>query len=327
MDIIKAHKLLSGTISPSEKKEFKAWLKSSKKNEEEFIRFQTFWNDLGEAYSGTGIDVEKAWDKVRKLTIGEEEKIEKPKRRINPWLLLKVASIIILIVSIGVVVYSRYERTYFSNENITEITLSDGSVVFLNTDSRLKITGNFNKKYRKVFLEGEAFFNVVKDAEHPFKVFSGNTITEVKGTSFNVRCQGQEVRVTLLTGEVAFYNGEDIEHKMLLYPGQHGVYNGTTGLFEKDSVSGMNDIAWKTKRLEFNQTPMNELCSELSTYYRKKIVFEGTKNYKGSFTGVINNISLGETIDIIELTMGMKANHYEDSIVFSLRDDEITAPQ
>ena len=327
MDIIKAHKFLSGTISPSDKKEFETWLKSSKQNEDEFARLQTFWNDLGGAYSVPEADVEKAWEKVRKLTIDEEEEIEKPNRRINPWFLLRVASVVILIVSIGVMIYSRYERTYISTDKITEITLSDGSVVFLNTDSKLKIDRNFKKKYRKVFLEGEAFFNVTKDAEHPFKVFSGNTITEVLGTSFNVRCQGQEVRVTLLTGEVAFYNGEDIEHKMFLYPGQHGVYNGATSLFQKDSLSGMNDIAWKTKRLEFNQTPMSELCSELSTYYRKKIVFEGTKNYQGSFTGVINNISLDETIDIIELTMGMKANHYEDSIVFSLRNDETIAPR
>ena len=67
MDIIKAHKFLSGTISPSDKKEFETWLKSSKQNEDEFARLQTFWNDLGGAYSVPEADVEKAFSEFGKV--------------------------------------------------------------------------------------------------------------------------------------------------------------------------------------------------------------------------------------------------------------------
>ena len=71
---------------------------------------------------------------------------------------------------------------------------------------------------------------------------------------------------------------------------------------------------------------MNNLCQVLSAYYKKKVVFADTDKFQGNFTGIINHLSLNEAVSIVELTMGVKAVQYGDSVVFSLRHNRHTAP-
>lgn len=216
--------------------------------------------------------------------------------------------------------------TYTSVNDTLGITLADGSRILMNNHSELKIPKSFNKSNRSVQLTGEAFFNITKDARHPFKVLANKTITEVLGTSFNINCRTQEVNVTLVTGKVAFYKEDNPDQRLYLVPGQHGILNNLTGALVKDSISNLNNICWKTRRLQFNLTPMNELCRELSAYYQKKIVFTGDLQHIGKFSGIIDNISLNEAAKIIEITMGIKVVQTNDSIVFAMEKKKIILP-
>jgi ferric-dicitrate binding protein FerR (iron transport regulator) len=77
-------------------------------------------------------------------------------------------------------------QSFTSAESVREINLPDGSTVWLNSNSTLLLPENFSSKHRKLFLKGEAFFEVHKDKDNSFRVFSGNSVTEVLGTSFNI---------------------------------------------------------------------------------------------------------------------------------------------
>ena len=98
----------------------------------------------------------------------------------------------------------------------SHLTLSDGSQVILNSGSELKYLKNFEKDKRAIFLKGEVFFSVTKDASRPFIVHTLETTTTALGTSFNVRAyKGESIDVSLLTGKVAV-NKEDSMEKPIL---------------------------------------------------------------------------------------------------------------
>ncbi|MGD2034776.1 MAG: FecR domain-containing protein [Bacteroidales bacterium] len=325
---------LTNKATSEEIEKFEAWLNSSESNRALYNDWHEFWKITGKSYTDFQPDTGKRWEEVNTLI---REKTDQPgviRLMIGNW--YRIAAVILLFVLLGAgsiallktgIINTEKYLTYASGSDTLSVQLEDGSVVSLNANSILEIPKSFNRNNRSVQLSGEAFFTIAKDPEHPFKVFSKTTVTEVLGTSFNIKSREPEVRITLLTGKVAFYKEKDTEHKLILYPGQQGIFNNSTGLFLKDTVSGLNNVAWKTKRLEFSQTPLDQLCNELSDYYKERITFSDTDNCKGSFTGIIHDISLDEAISIIELTMDVKAIQYKDSIVFSVRNNETMSSQ
>ncbi len=111
------------------------------------------------------------------------------------------------------------------------VTLQDGTVVNLNSASELRYPVQFAGSERKVFLTGEAYFQVAKDKEHPFVVVTGEAEIEALGTSFNVYSYQEETRIetTLVEGAVRF---SVADQTVILVPGEQGVV-GTDGNLEK----------------------------------------------------------------------------------------------
>ena len=95
---------------------------------------------------------------------------------------------------------------YKTPDNVDVFNLPDGSTVYLNKDSKLTYPNKFEGDERVVILEGECFFDVKKNPDKPFIIFSGNTKTEVLGTTFNLRAypEQENVEVMVLTGRVKF---------------------------------------------------------------------------------------------------------------------------
>ena len=125
-----------------------------------------------------------------------------------------------------------------------KVVLSEGTEVFLNSDSRLAYPTIFKGKERVVSLEGEAYFKVTKDAKHPFIVKSGNLQVRVLGTEFNVRSYSPiDVRVTLITGKVAVSDTCGI-HSVEMMPGQSAQLS-SDGTFAVNEVDIESFLYWK----------------------------------------------------------------------------------
>ena len=125
-----------------------------------------------------------------------------------------------------------------------KVVLSEGTEVFLNSDSRLAYPTVFKGKERVVSLEGEAYFKVAKDAAHPFIVKSGNLQIRVLGTEFNVRSYSPtDVRVTLITGKVAVSDTCGV-HSVEMVPGQ-SVQLSSDGTFDMyEIMKALYDIGF-----------------------------------------------------------------------------------
>jgi transmembrane sensor len=176
----------------------------------------------------------------------------------------------------------------FSNKGSKShaVVLEDGSVVVLQAHSTIRYPESFSESERNVYLVGEAFFNVTKDAAKPFSVFANNVVTRVLGTSFNVRAYEDEANVVVAvkTGKVSVFQ----DSKSVLTTDSLQYLNGVLltpnqqiTVFKKElrmlkSIVDKPMLVDSTMKEDFlfNDTPIREVFRRLEKAYGVKIVYE-----------------------------------------------------
>lgn len=153
------------------------------------------------------------------------------------------------------------------------VMLPDQTKVTLNRYSTLSYPERFKGNRREVNLQGEAYFEVAKDAKHPFIVEAEALNVQVLGTHFNVEAYSgdAEVRTTLLEGSVAVsIRGE--EQRLVLAPNESAVYNKEKGTLLQESAPGAKDeVLWKEGIILFHQLPLQEIARQLSNAFHTDI--------------------------------------------------------
>lgn len=304
-----ALKYLNGSASDMERAEFERWLNNSEENRFQFNDFQKYWELSGKAFEDYKPDLEKAWKKVQKQTL---------LRKKFPFrYLYRIAIAIIALISIGfgLKLYQHSEfkenRSLLANvsmDTIKVVRLEDGSVIWLNAHSKLETPAHFNSKERKIYLSGEAYFEIARDINKPFIIESKNTLTEVLGTTFNIRAKENEqnITVTVTTGKVAFYSSNNKSAKVFLTPGMKGVWKEQSEKVMAFSDNDLNYLAWKTGVLQFKDTPLTEVCKAISNSYNIKIKVDPLEAQDYLFTGNFNNVKVDQMLDIIATTLDVK---------------------
>ncbi len=188
----------------------------------------------------------------------------------------------------------------------SNIVLSDGTKVWLNAGSRLIFPQKFSGKNRKVFLKGEAFFDVFKNKEIPFIVNTDNINVTVCGTQFNVRNNDpdQEIEVVLVEGAVNLKENGPLNllaKEIMLIPNQKAIYNKAD---KKTSVESNVDVAyyvsWKEGLLEFNRESIVNVFKKLSRFYNVSFVTENSVELNRKISGKLDlKESLEEVMKVI----------------------------
>jgi hypothetical protein len=153
------------------------------------------------------------------------------------------------------------------------VTLPDGSKVWLNASSSIKFPGVFKGNIREVELNGEAYFEIAKNSAMPFRVKANGAQIEVIGTHFNVKAYGNEKRMktTLVEGSIKITAG-NFSH--LLKPGQQAIL--TKGeLKVLDNVDIEEQVAWKNGLFIFKDATIEEVMSQVASWYDLNVSFEG----------------------------------------------------
>jgi ferric-dicitrate binding protein FerR (iron transport regulator) len=175
----------------------------------------------------------------------------------------------------------------------SNITLSDGSKVRINENSKLEFPEIFGEKVRVVYLNGEAFFDIKPNTTKPFKVISGTSEITVLGTSFNVNTNHHnEITVTSGRVKVTDLNSND---GVELNLGQQAILN--TGQIQVKEVNPEYFIGWHTRRLVFEEEPVASVFSILERAYGVKI--DVNRKQKREMDCVITGAYTGERIETI----------------------------
>lgn len=218
--------------------------------------------------------------------------------RINPF--MRIAAALALAFLLGGVVHFLFSRASFESQHeqagnrvisvpkgqLSQLFLADGTRIWINSGSTLWAPPVFNGEFRTVKLSGEAFFEVAKDASHPFRVeVEGQTI-EVLGTSFNVRAypDAPDVQTTLKEGSVKLHTPKGF---MMLQPGQQAELDLATGDMKLAQVNPSNYDAWKEGRYEFRNENLVEVLRMVERWYDVELIYNEDEFKSMKFSGVI----------------------------------------
>jgi len=202
--------------------------------------------------------------------------------------------------------------TYTNNQKkIVRYVFPDQSIVWLQPGAVLSHPSFFKaNNNREIHFQGEGFFNITHDKEHPFIVYCGKLKTQVLGTTFNVDANLNEAtcKVSVVTGSVAI-STPDSDHKIntiVLKPEQQGVYEKAKQSLTVNTLSssGLNRENWQPVSLTFNETPMKEVAQRLQSTFKIKIEFANPNIKKCRLKVDFNNQQLPEILEMIDVLLG-----------------------
>lgn len=200
-----------------------------------------------------------------------------------------------------------------------DIKLPDGTQVCLNADTKFSYSNDFVNN-REVTLEGEAYFDVAHDAEHPFVIHTGNANIRVLGTAFNVRnyATDKTLETTLMRGKIEVSFNDRVGDKIILKPFEKMVFYKTgqeknnqqkshsivelTKVGYADADSTIAETAWLKDKFVFIDEPLVDIADKLEKQYAIKIFFmdETVKTYR--YTGVFGNVPIDKILQILQLS-------------------------
>lgn len=186
-----------------------------------------------------------------------------------------------------------------------KLQLPDGTTVMLNAESSITYPIEFTGKERGVTISGEAYFEVAKNKNMPFRVHFGNQTVEVLGTHFNISAYKDQpaFKTTLLEGSVKISEGKE---NQLLVPGQQAVYEPGSHKFNVKPVDTDDILAWKNGLFLFDNTEIDNVMLQLARWYNIEVFYKGPKPTL-NFTGEIRKDSnLSRVFKILESTGGAK---------------------
>ncbi|SDM10935.1 FecR family protein [Siphonobacter aquaeclarae] len=167
------------------------------------------------------------------------------------------------------------------------LTLSDSTRIWLNSGSRLVYPARFTGDSREVFLEGEAYFSVSHDADHPFWVHTRDLKTRVLGTEFDISSYSddQESYAVLTKGSIELAP-EGSSRKVQLVPGMKAQYHQSSIQLSKIDV--VEYVSWREGFLAVRKAPLREIVKKLSRYYKMELILPDEEIAQERFTGKLD---------------------------------------
>lgn len=328
-------KYLNNEATAAEKETVERWVAQSDQNNRELKEAKILLEKTDRFFQLRQFDTNAAWHKTRQRIRPETISIAPHENQRKKFIVTfyKYAAIIVLAFLVGTAgyyfglrnqlpgVYS--EIISVEKQVINEYILPDGSVVALNSNSKLEFPKKFKNNYREVTITGEAFFDVIPDPEKPFIINAGKAQVKVLGTSFNVSAypENETVEVVVETGTVQVVCNEKTETlevaEILLKPGEKGILLNSPGKLEKTMNTDLNYLAWKTHNLIFDETPLNEVVRYLNKAYHTEIKLNNKNLENLVLTAQFEKKSVDFILNVLQLTFGLELIREDNIYILS----------
>lgn len=268
------HKYFTGVTSQEEEERILDWVEASEENRQWYLKERMLYDAA--------------------LFTDSEQTVSKKTFHLRPILqwTARVAAVIIVAVS-GFFLFQDYQYTKVAQlQQVTvppgqraQITLADGTKVWLNAQSTLTYAPGFGKGSRDVTLDGEAYFEVAKDEKVPFYVHTEYNKIKVVGTSFNVCAYNgaNEFGTTLVEGIVDIYEASGNRKLVRLTKDQY--FSAKNGEYKKGVLPSYEYLRWREGLYCFDDAPFKEVLARLEKYYNVKITVNNPVVYNYRCTG------------------------------------------
>lgn len=349
-------KVLAKDATPEEFQQLQDIFREKPEMQQSFVYLQNLKVNIGDKFLLSDEEIKRSEDKgfiqiEKMLSFENSPKKEETKvllyQKYKGWLV--AASVLFMI---GLAAFFFLSREAPLKQNINEntplvetfvateaisIELEDGTKVWLNRGSTLRCHKQFNKGNREVFLKGEGFFNVSRDAATPFIVHLKKGIKiKVLGTRFNVKAYPNTpfIEASLLSGKIVLDLNKD-QKNIVMKPHEKITIN-TDQLEARQTRSHPDTItvqkaqlkpnpldqqlaetAWMDNRLSFYDMPFEELAYELERYYGKEFIFKDKRLKTWHLTGSFKEETLHQVLDALQITTPFQYKVIDNKVILS----------
>ncbi len=319
-------KLFSGKISKDELKELNNWYDSKLNKEEVFV----------DSFESKEQIKNRILTKLKKEIQIEENKNQVSLSRFRQigGIAASIAAIILISITLFINLQNKksaemelaasnipYLERANPNGQKSKIILSDGTTVWLNAASKIRFPEKFELTERKVFLEGEAFFDVTRDENRPFVIQSENAVTTVLGTTFNVKSYEKEpVQITVASGKVKVKTKNDNSFRndeLVLIQNEQITFSPESGELTKKNVDSNYFLSWKEDVIRFDNTKLSEVAKTLERWYDKKITIENEKLNNCKLVAEYKNEKLYNVLQSLKFSLGIDFKVLDNEIIIS----------
>ncbi|WP_462249799.1 FecR family protein [Ekhidna sp.] len=246
-----------------------------------------------------------------------KEILDEPQGKQVPFIMqswVKYASAAVLVLAISLLFVLNQNGS--NGTNVINQSLADGSLIALHEDSQLEVI-KFDENSREVRVTGKAYFDIERDESRPFIIHTDNATVEVLGTSFVVDTYDAVTEVSVESGVVELsknVNGSE-SVSVKLEKGEKGlVKNSNIGII-KTNNDNMNYLAWKTKVIVFDGTPMSEVEKVIEDVYGIDVSFENPAFKECKLTSTFNKKKPKDAIEIIARTFGIEYEYSNNKAI------------
>lgn len=321
-------KVLTSHATPEECVMLDEWVKESDDNKRFFLRFRNVWLASSLVVKTDRVKTLRALEIVnRKIKSSKSDELHSPERKPRPGMgrplisYLKIAALWIFLFGLGTIfsmLFIKPARLLNLNSEVSVLAprgskamtvLPDGTVVWLNAGSKIEYKIPYNKPVREVEMEGEAYFDISKDPEHPFTVNAGEMIIKAYGTQFNVKAYPEEkaVETTLVEGSVSVEIKNKPSNKTMLRPRDQAIYYRPTSTRSENFLvtKGIDPslyTLWINDRLQIKAETLEDLAIMLERKYNVTIHFDNNSLRDLRFTGIIENETIEQILELIKIS-------------------------
>jgi transmembrane sensor len=277
-------KYLQGECSTEEETLFLEWLSQSPENKKLFLEQKALWNHRRIKHFAAHEQLSKATASLNRSI----RLIESRKRKQVYLRFVRYAAIFIFAMALPAALYTTYHHQYADPGLITVsiaqtdsskfVRLSDGSGVWLNSNSSITYPEKFSKDERIVQFTGEGYFEVAHDSLHPFRIQTNNMQVKVLGTSFNIRSYSSErkIETILVEGKVVIQNKQG-NNLAMLTPGQMGEYDKDSQYLSVKAVDPEQYTAWRYGLVSLTNVTLEDITQKLSELYKVHFIINDEK--------------------------------------------------
>lgn len=313
-------KYLQGTCTEMEFDQLLSWIKGDPRLAAEIGMIQDVWDEFEpEAGPDERNKYSRVLDKIHhQININQYSdrlEVQKPAPKFRILSILTRAAAILLLPVLSLLLYTSYSERgrYATNLNDLEveapagsrihIELGDGTKVWLNHGSKLKYPQRFADENRKVFLTGEAYFEVAHNARVPFIVGTNRLEVKAIGTAFNVSSYpgDDNIETTLVDGKVILYERENNREIKELSPGEFLRFNAKKNTYIIESGNTEKNTAWKDGLLVFKNEKAEVVAKKLSRWYNVEVEITSEKVNDFTFTATFMDETLPQVLELMTL--------------------------
>ncbi len=329
------YKELNKEISDLESKQLQEWLSQSEENRLTKESIELAWQSSGQLNQDFEFDLDQEFSRLEER-IQADENVASPTlkpesspsetkvltpdfnnrtRRKKPisglWLAAAAITLFLTASFLFNQFYSTNKEIVWEEVKTTAdtriITLADNSKITLNKNSQLKYPQEFSSSERRIFLNGEAFFEVEHQEKQPFIVETNYEEVRVLGTSFNVKAHSEDKVsvVAVAKGRVNVVNKKLLKNEVIT-KGEKVVNNRTNNSLTKDESSTPSDYIWYSKEFNFKDVPLSSVIQQLEQVYGVNVKLLNQEMLSCPFTSPLINKQIEDALQIIATVFGME---------------------